>query len=51
MTCKGCEERREWIKQRTDEARQRANELIARLTGANDKASRAKQPTDSTISK
>lgn len=51
MACNGCEERREWIKQRTDEAKQRAKKLIARLNGADDKASGTKQPANRTVSK
>lgn len=51
MACNGCEERRDWIKQRTDEAKQRAKKLIARLNGTDDKAGRTKQPADTTISK
>lgn len=42
MSCKGCEERREWIKQRTDEAKQRVRKLIARLNSTNGKAGRTK---------
>lgn len=51
MACNGCEERREWIKQRTDEAKQRANKLIARLTSADNKDSGTKQPADRPVSK
>ena len=46
MSCKGCEERREWIKQRTEEAKQRARKLVARLNSTDDKAGRTKQHTD-----
>ena len=42
MTCKGCEARREWIKQRTDEARKRTKQLIAKLNNAGDEAGRTK---------
>lgn len=42
MTCKGCEARREWIKQRTDEARKRAKRLIAKLNNASNEAGRTK---------
>lgn len=45
MTCKGCEARREWIKRRTDEARKRAKQLIAKLNNADDKTGRTKQRT------
>lgn len=51
MACNGCEERREWIKHRTDEAKQRAKKLIARLNNTDDKDSGTKQPTDRTVSK
>lgn len=47
MTCKGCEARREWIKQRTDEARKRAKQLLQRLGGADDQDSRTKHDPDS----
>ena len=42
MTCKGCEARREWIKKRTDEAKKRAKQLIAKLNNAGDEAGRTK---------
>ncbi len=42
MACKGCEARREWIKQRTDEARKRAKKLIAKLNNAGDQTGRTK---------
>lgn len=42
MTCKGCEARREWIKQRTDEARERAKQLIAKLNNTGDQTGRTK---------
>ena len=33
MTCKGCEARREWIKQQTERAKQRMQLCLQQLTG------------------
>ena len=44
MTCKSCEERREWIKQQTERARRRMQMCLQRLTG---QAGRTEQSTDS----
>ena len=50
MACKGCEERREWIRMLTEEARKRAKKLIARLNSSNEQDDRAEQPIDRTSS-
>lgn len=42
MACKGCEERREWIRKQKDDAKRRAKLLLQRLTTAADKDSGAK---------
>ena len=42
MACKGCEARREWIKQRTEEARKRAKQLITKLNNTGDQTGRTK---------
>lgn len=42
MACKGCEERREWIRKQRDAARQSLQQLIKRLNNADDKDNRAK---------
>ena len=42
MACKGCEERREWIRKQKDAARQSLQQLIKRLNSADDKDNRAK---------
>ena len=44
MTCKSCEERREWIKQQTERAKQRMQLCIERITG---RANQTEQSTDS----
>lgn len=42
MACKGCEERREWIRKQRDAARQSLQQLIKRLNSTDDKDNRAK---------
>ena len=44
MTCKGCEARREWIKQQTERAKQRMQLCMQRLTG---RANQTEQSADS----
>lgn len=46
MACEGCEQRRKWLKDQLDDARERTKSIIERLSKANDKDSRAEQHTD-----
>ena len=43
MACEGCEQRRQWLKDNLNEARERTRQLLERLTKTNDKDSRAEQ--------
>lgn len=47
MTCKSCEERREWMKQQYERAKARTVAAIKRITGADAEDSGAKHNTDS----
>ena len=47
MTCKSCEERREWIKQQYERAKERTAAAIKRITGADAEDSGAEHNTDS----
>lgn len=47
MTCKSCEERREWMKQQYERAKARTVAAIKRITGTNAEDSRAEHNTDS----
>lgn len=42
MACKGCEERREWIRKQKDAAKKSMQLLIKRLNSTDDKDNRAK---------
>lgn len=47
MTCKSCEERREWMKQQYERAKARTAAAIKRITGTNAEDSGAEHNTDS----
>ncbi len=47
MTCKSCEERREWIKQQYERAKERTAAAIKRITGVDADNSSAEHNTDS----
>ncbi|MCB8770162.1 hypothetical protein [Acinetobacter soli] len=47
MTCKSCEERREWMKQQYERAKARTVAAIKRITGADAEDSGAEHNTDS----
>lgn len=47
MACKGCEERREWIKEQYELFKQRVRMLKQRSVGASQQDSRAEHNTDS----
>lgn len=47
MVCKSCEERREWIKQQYERAKERTAAAIKRITGADAEDSGAEHNTDS----
>ena len=42
MACEGCEQRRKWLKDNLDEARERTKQLIRKLTNASNEDSRTK---------
>ena len=46
MACEGCEQRRKWLKDNLDEARERTRQLPERLSKADDTDSRAEQHTN-----
>ena len=46
MACEGCEQRRKWLKDNLDEARERTRQLLERLSKANDKDSRTEPLTN-----
>ena len=45
MTCQGCEQRREWIRKQSEQAKERMRLCLQRLTG---QASRDEQSSDAT---
>lgn len=47
MACKGCEERREWIKEQYEQFKQRVRMLKQRSVGIAQQDSRAEHNTDS----
>lgn len=46
MACKGCEQRKQWLQDKLNDARESTRELLKRLSTTNDKDSRAEQHTN-----
>lgn len=46
MACKGCEQRKQWLQDKLNDARESTRELLKRLSKANVSDSRAEQHTN-----